>query len=264
MPNEPPDPFPADDAALAEPAPPPALLPPARSPTARDRLAALFEVILCSGYPTQLFLAQALVLAGLAPKLPDGRLSPAYVFTLTLADTALLVFLVVWLLRMGGESARTVLFGRRPILREVALGVALVPLVFALVGGVLGAILHFLPRLHNVPVNPLEGVIRTRLDAWLFAIVAVVGGGVREEVQRAFVLHRFERYLGGAALGLVLFSLVFGSGHVIQGWDVAVTTTALGLFWGAIYLLRRSVLAPGLSHAIFNTSEIIRYTLYGP
>ncbi len=203
------------------------------------------------------------MLAGFPPKLPDGRLSPTYVFTLTLADTALLVFLVVWLLRVRGESARAVLFGRRPALPEAAVGVIVGPLVFLLVGGILGAIQHFAPRLHNVEVNPLEGVIRTRLDAWLFGVVAVVGGGVREEVQRAFVLHRFERYLGGAVVGLILFSLVFGSGHVIQGWDVALTTAALGLFWGGIYLLRRSIVAPGVSHAIFNTSEIIRYTLYG-
>ena len=35
-----------------------------------------------------------------------------------------------------------------------------------------------------------------------FAAVTVVAGGLREEVQRAFILHRFDRHLGGAARGV--------------------------------------------------------------
>ena len=58
------------------------------------------------------------------------------------------------------------------------------------------------------------------------------------------MLHRFEQHLGGARLGLVLYSLVFGAGHVIQGWDVAIVTALLGLAWGIVFLWRRSVVAP--------------------
>ena len=37
-------------------------------------------------------------------------------------------------------------------------------------------------------------------------------------------------------MGLVVFSTIFGLGHVEQGYDVAVATAILGAFWGAIYL----------------------------
>ncbi|MCK7518721.1 MAG: CPBP family intramembrane metalloprotease [Ignavibacteriales bacterium] len=63
---------------------------------------------------------------------------------------------------------------------------------------------------------------------------------LKEEVQRAFVLHRFDQHLGGARLGLVLYSLVFGTGHIIQGYDVAIVTALLGLAWGTVFLWRRS------------------------
>ena len=56
----------------------------------------------------------------------------------------------------------------------------------------------------------------------------MVAGGLREEVQRAFILHRFERHLGGAAIGLVVFSVAFGLGHLVQGRDAAVITGLLG------------------------------------
>jgi membrane protease YdiL (CAAX protease family) len=91
----------------------------------------------------------------------------------------------------------------------------------------------------------------------------VVGGGVREEVQRAFILHRFDGYLGGAWVGLVIFSVVFGAGHVIQGRDVALTTAALGIFWGVVYLRRGSIASSVVSHSGFNTAEIFRFALFG-
>jgi membrane protease YdiL (CAAX protease family) len=97
----------------------------------------------------------------------------------------------------------------------------------------------------------------------MFAVVAVIGGGVREEVQRAFILNRFERHLGGGWVGLGISSVVFGLGHIIQGYDVAVTTAVLGAFWGFVYLKRRSLAATVVSHSGFNAAEIFRYTLYG-
>ena len=60
----------------------------------------------------------------------------------------------------------------------------------------------------------------------------MIAGGVREEIQRGFVLRRFEQYLGGGAIGLVVFSVLFGLGHLEQGRDVALATAVLGAFWG--------------------------------
>ena len=80
--------------------------------------------------------------------------------------------------------------------------------------------------------NPLQDLIQTPAQALILAIVATISGGLREEIQRAFILHRFEQYLGGAHVGLILYSLVFGLGHSLQGWDAVLTTAMLGAFWG--------------------------------
>lgn len=90
----------------------------------------------------------------------------------------------------------------------------------------------FVPFLHNVPVSPFEGFFDTPLHAMIFTVVAMVAGGVREELQRGFLLHRFDQSLGGMKVGLAVFSVVFGLAHYTQGWDVAVATGLLGLFWG--------------------------------
>ncbi len=235
-----------------------------RPPTrAAVRIGALFEVIVCSDFPTQLLIAQLLLLAGITPFGPDHRYSATFVVALSLFDALLLVGLVLWFLYLHGERPRDVFLGRRPVWREAVLGVVLVPVVFVIVVLMLGLIQLFAPSLHNVARNPLESLIRSPIDALLLAVVAVVSGGVREEVQRAFILHRFEQHLGGAPLGLVLFSLVFGAGHAIQGWDAVATTAVLGAFWGVVYLARRSIAAPMVSHAGFDLAEIVRYSLYG-
>ena len=92
----------------------------------------------------------------------------------------------------------------------------------------------------------------------MFALVAIFAGGVREELQRAFLLHRFEQHLGGAAVGVIILSAAFGLGHFVQGWDAVITTAALGAFWAVMYLKRRSSVAPIVSHASFNSLEILR------
>lgn len=91
----------------------------------------------------------------------------------------------------------------------------------------------------------------------MFLIVAIVAGGVREELQRAFVLHRFRQYLGGPIVGLVITSLLFGLGHTLQGWDAALITGVLGALWGAAYLWRRSAIGPMVNHSLFNTVELL-------
>ena len=229
---------------------------PARTPLG-DRLVAFGEVALCSGFPTQLGLILLFRLMGATPANAAGQLSLRYIVVLSLADAAVVMLLVWLLLRAHGERPDAVFLGERPAGSEALLGVALVPAAFLIAAVAFSIMLSVAPWLHNVPDNPLEALIRSPAGAVWFGVVAVVAGGLREEIQRAFILRRFEQHLGGVVTGLVVFSVVFGLGHVLQGWDAAVVTGLLGAFWGIVYLTRRSVLAPIVCHAIFNLSEIV-------
>jgi membrane protease YdiL (CAAX protease family) len=219
------------------------------------------EILLCSGYPTQILLGQLLVDAGIPPLLPNGSLSPTFVFAVSFADTALLLTLIVWLLLRRGERPSTVFFGDRPAAREVAFGFATLPVILGLVLGLTVAIRRLVPTLHNVPDNPLEGMIGTGTSMYLFLMLVIVAGGVREELQRAFLLHRFRGDLGQPWMGLLITSLAFGMGHTLQGMDAAVITGALGAAWGLIYLTRGSALASLVSHSLFNSGELLRVFL---
>jgi len=236
------------------PSPQPSLLAP--------RLVALFEVILCSDYPTQLAIAATLNAAGFSPLDASGRLSFGYIVTLSLADTVLLVGLIVVFLRAHDERLSDVLLGARPIAGEVRLGAHLTVAAIVLGVAVLMGIQALVPGLHNVARNPMQDLISGPRNAAIFAVVVVVAGGVREEIQRAFILHRFDVWLGGGTVGLVVGSIAFGAGHIVQGYDAAVATGLLGVFWGVVYLRRRSVIAPIVSHSGFNLLELLQYLAF--
>ena len=222
-----------------------------------NRAAALFEVALCSGFPTQLLLSAALATVGLRATDNAGSLAFGYVVTLSLVDAVLVLGLIGYFLRARRESLRELVLGGRMLRAEARFGLILVPVLVT--GAIAGtALLSWIaPGLRNVPENPFEALLDTPGRVALFVVVAIVAGGIREELQRAFILRRFEQHLGGGWLGLIIFSTAFGLGHQIQGWDAAILTGLLGAGWGAIYLIRRSVVAPLVSHAGFNVAEIL-------
>lgn len=239
---------------------PPVALPPPTLPI--ERLGALIEVFLCSGLPTQLLVFQALTYVGISSRASDGGWSPAFVVSLASIDMVLVLLLIWVFLRAHRETVTAFVLGPRRPLREVLLGLACIPAAFLLVIAVLAAILAIRPSLHNVPVNPFERMLQTPRDAAIFAVVVMLAGGVREEAQRAFIVRRFNQYLGGASVGIVVYSIIFGLGHLEQGYAAAIATGSLGAAWGVIYWRRQSIIAPIISHAGFNLLQLVKYVSF--
>ncbi len=228
-----------------------------------QRVVALLEVLLCSDYPTQAALGATFAALGYGPYGVNGDLRVGFVVAVSLLDTAFLMGLILFFLYAHGERPRELFLGSRPVSREASLGVPLVLVALAIGVAILATIHRLAPSLHTVEHNPFEALIRTPQNVWLFAVVVVIAGGVREELQRAFLLRRFEVWLGGATVGVVAASIAFGAGHLLQGADAAIVTGALGAFWGIVYLRRRSVVAPVVSHSGFNLLQIVQFLATG-
>ena len=255
----------ADDPSLEIEAASPVELEPLRQQLTawQQRLLALLEVLLCSSLPTQVLIANILGTIGIAPRIGD-QLSLTFVFALSLTDTVVLIALMVALTRAHGDSPWLLWRGRPPLAGEILVGLMLVPVAVFIVAFLIGIIRTFVPGLHNVVENPLEALATGGAGgAAMFAVVAIVAGGIREELQRAFLLRRFERHLGGETVGVIVLSTAFGLGHALQGWDAAIATGALGAFWAILYLRRRSSVAPIISHAGFNSIEVFRVAIGG-
>lgn len=230
-------------------------------PRTSRRLRALLEVIACSGYPSQVLIGLLISPLGIGPTNGAGTLTLRGLSVLLTLDSLVVVGLVWWFLRAGGERPADVLLGWRAWPREAAVGVSLLPAVFLIVVVAALTIAKLAPWL-SPPENPFGALLGTRRDVVVLALIGLLAGGVREEIQRAFILHRFEQRLGGAAVGLVGFSLLFGLGHFVQGWAAVMTTTLLGAFWGLVYLHRRSIVAPMVSHGTFNVIQTVFFKLH--
>jgi membrane protease YdiL (CAAX protease family) len=224
-----------------------------------ERIGAFVEILMCSGFPTQLFLGGLMTSLGMELKTADGSWSPLFVSTLLLLDTVLVVALVFFFLNAHRERPRDVLLGSRPPIKEAMFGMVLLPVIFVLAIVILVVLFLVAPQLHTVARNPFQGMLENPRDATFFGLVAMVAGGVREEVQRGFILHRFRQYLGGGAAGVIVYSAIFGLGHIDQGLDTVITVATLGAVWGTIYLIRGSIVAPMVSHAGFNLAQVIKF-----
>jgi uncharacterized protein len=238
------------------------------APTPRPGLPpgrAALEVLLCSDYPTQLAIAAVLGQFGVGPLDADGHLSARFVYLVSALDTFVLVALIFWLLHRSDDRPGAIFFQRGRPLEEIVVGLALVPAAFAVVMVLQMGIYIVAPFLRNVAENPFQSLMGSPLQIAAFITLVLIAGGVREELQRAFLLRRFEQSLGGPLVGVVVTSVAFGLGHTLQGWDAAVVTGLLGALWGFVYLWRRNVLPTIVSHALFNVGEIlIAFAAVGP
>ena len=243
---------------LPLPTPPPAELTLTPPMPALPRWAALLQVILVCGIPTQLVAAAILALIVGMRLFDGGGIEFEFFATVSLLDTAMVAVLIRLFLAWSGEDSSTVFLGTRPVKGEILRGLALLPVVFLAVTAIVLGIRTLAPWMHNVEKSPLEAFMRTPLDTAIFLFVVVLAGGVREELQRAFILHRFDQRLGGFNLGLLLFSAMFGALHVDQGFDVAVAIGLLGFLWGMLYIRRRSAVLSMVNHASFNAAQVVQ------
>lgn len=227
-------------------------------PRRLPRWVAACEVLLVSGVPTQIMIAGALVMfAGFQSPLA-GPVSLPFMAAVALTDTLLIVVLVVTFLKLTGEDPKRIFLGSVPVWRDALRGLLLVPVVVLAVAGLVLGIRFIAPWTQTVDVNPLTAYLGSPGEAAILLIVAIFAGGVREELQRAFVLHRFGQYLGGMRLGLVLFTLMFGALHFEQGVDVAIAVGTLGFWWGLVYMRKRSAIFPMANHAGFNAVQVLQ------
>ena len=228
----------------------------------QKRLQAIFEVLLLAGIVSALLAFTPFSMSRLASEqvYHNARLLTGYIL---LEAAITLIFLMVVL-----KSHRETLFDLGLIWSEwkpnLYVGVFLVPILFA-VNELTGILFHIFFPQYVAAQNPLLDTIRTPTDLALFLVVSIFAGGIKEELQRAFVLGRFRTYLGGAKLGLVLWSLAFGLGHYAQGVQAIVSATLFGFLFGSIYLIRRNLIAPMVAHALYDISALLGFWfLKGP
>jgi membrane protease YdiL (CAAX protease family) len=224
-----------------------------------DRVQALLEVALVGGIVSSYIAFLPFYLRGGTEEslLQNVRL----LAVMLLSEAAITVLLIALLLQLHRQTWRDLGWRLDRLKSNIGLGLAVVPLLFATNIVVAAFVRHYLPRFYTER-NPLIEGIQTRADLALFLCAAVLAGGVKEELQRAFILGRFRGHLGGALPGLILWSAVFGAGHYIQGVQGAFAAGLFGLLFGIVYLARASLVPPMVAHTVYDVAALLGYWFF--
>lgn len=204
--------------------------------------------------------------------------STRLLFLFMVSETCITLLLIGFFLYLKGENVTRLGWVWKGRQREVFLGVLFLPILF-ISTFVVGMFFDFLLPQYVSSSNPLLELVQDFEDLGLLLITSIFAGGVKEEVQRAFVLDRFENNLGailakpvffgralasdqvarcmGVVAGLILWSLFFGLGHLVQGVDNAAGAGVLGLLFGLLYVWRRNLVVPIVSHALYDVTTLL-------
>ena len=222
------------------------------------RLRAVLEILLISGLVTS-FLVSLIMAAIFGRDHLEMLTANANFLVAFLLLEAAATFIFLWILmKTHRETLPDLGLKKMRWKTNVLLGLMLAPLLM-LVNGAVDMVFHlFLPQ-YVLERNPLTDMIQSPGQLILFILAAIIAGGIKEELQRAFILRRFRHHLGGSAIGLIIWSLAFGAGHYIQGMQGIFVATIYGFILGIFYLTRGSLVGPITAHAVYDTLVLLLY-----
>lgn len=92
-----------------------------------------------------------------------------------------------------------------------------------------------------------------------FVVLSVVGGSFEEAAYRGFLFYYIRLWFPQiSVVALVLLaSLVFGMGHLYQGWKGIAATGVAGLILSTVYVVTGSLLAPAVLHIFGNMRAVL-------
>jgi membrane protease YdiL (CAAX protease family) len=167
--------------------------------------------------------------------------------------------IILALLKFEEESLENIGLRSSGMVRKIMSGAAL--------GIVIWIIIHILinPAIKVlIPANEAHRVDMSvyfqklsQLMVWIPLVI--FAGGFVEELQRIFILTRFEKWLKtpGLIISLVIGTIVFGMGHLYQGPNSAISAGISGLLFACVYLRKRSAWEAVSAHAVYDVVGVV-------
>ncbi|MCG3156417.1 MAG: hypothetical protein DKINENOH_03041 [bacterium] len=190
---------------------------------------------------------------------PNIDLNPGLLLRLALANTITTLAFVVLFMLLGKERPRDIGFRSERLWRQLLIGSSF-GLALALLDHIaLGNLMKvLLPDKFEEGMRLLaEFMGKINIMVWFFASVFM--GGFIEELQRLFIITRFERCFGmaGVVIALVMASLLQGAGHAYQGPERSFIYIFVGLAFGLVYLRKRSAAEAMACHAVYDVFGLL-------
>lgn len=164
------------------------------------------------------------------------------------------IFFLLWLESEPVQDASFSKQGfKKAFLPALGLGLA----VFVVVNIILSSLTDAL-----LPKTVDQGIDMTiymkGLLNFLLWMPMVIFASFVEEIQRVYVMQRFEKWFGksGLLIAIAMTTICFGIGHLYQGLGSAIGTGVGGLCYALVYLRKRSLMEACLCHALFDVVSV--------
>jgi len=89
----------------------------------------------------------------------------------------------------------------------------------------------------------------TAFESLVWIVVSIAAGACEELVYRGYLQRQLWSLTSSLPLALALQSVIFGFGHIYQGWKPALVTAIYGLVFGLVAAWRRSIVPGAIAHA---------------
>jgi membrane protease YdiL (CAAX protease family) len=172
------------------------------------------------------------------------QVSRIWTYLLTLAYELVLLGYVWFLgLMLQGVALREIIGGKWKRAEDFAIDVAIALLFWVAVVGLL-TFAHFVLGFSGVEAAK-SMYPKTVSEMCVFVVLAVFAGFCEEIIFRGYLQRQFTAWTGNIAAGVVLQAIVFGAGHIYQGWKGVVVISVYGAMFGILAAMRKS-LRPGI------------------
>lgn len=195
---------------------------------------------------------------------PKIDLNPSLLLQLALSNTFVTIAFVIVFMLLGKEQPRDIGFRSEQLWRQLLIGssfgLALALVDHLAIGNLIKALV---PETFNEGIRML-GEFMGKINLVVWVLVAVFMGGFIEELQRLFIITRFERCFGtvGIVIALVMESLLQGAGHAYQGPERSFIYIFIGLAFGLVYLRKRSAAEAMACHAVYDVFGLLWFTYH--
>ena len=155
---------------------------------------------------------------------------------------------IYWGVRRHGKTFRDIAGERWKSAGSVLLDIAIAFcawIVAIIVLGVTAKLLHATGSLEMAKRLAPQGVVES--VAWIS--LSVTAGICEETIFRGYFQRQFVAWFRNIPAGVVLSAMLFGAGHIYQGWRSAVVIAVFGLLFGILAEARRNIRPGILLHA---------------
>jgi uncharacterized protein len=163
------------------------------------------------------------------------------------------MILYVWLLglRLRGKTVRELIGGKWSRASDVLMDVAIAILFWIAVIAVLGVLRLALHTNGPAALRDIKPLLpQTGAEMAAYIGLAVTAGFCEEFLFRGYLQRQFLAWTRIPAAAVVLQAVVFGFGHLYQGWRNAVAIAVYGAMFGILALMRKSLRPGMIQHAM--------------